>query len=390
MKGFFLFMQFLKPICAVLLLCVLYSCQELNTREQQAVTAPKKSQPKKSITPPRHDTLCITAVGDIMLGTSYPDKSTLSPDSGRSSFAAVEKYLHGNDVTFGNLEGTLLDTGSPATYKMHLRSKAYLFRMPTCNGKTLKDAGFNVLSIANNHIGDFGDNGRLSTMNTLDSAGINYAGLLAHPTALFKVNGITYGFCAFAPNSEVQPLLDLKNATQVIQQLKQQCDVLIVAFHGGGEGVAFEHVPFKMESFFGEKRGDVNKFAHTAIDAGADVILGTGPHVSRAVEIYKNRLIAYSLGNFCTYKSVSVAGVCGIAPILKIYINKKGEFLNGRIISVKQTHDGGLQPDSLNSAAQRIRMLTMTDFPQSGLDISDDGFIVKNNMRLDTVAVQDK
>jgi hypothetical protein len=188
----------------------------------------------------------------------------------------------------------------------------------------------------------------------------------------------------------VEPLLVLQDATQLIQQLKQQCDVLIVAFHGGGEGVGFEHVPFKMESFHGEKRGDVAKFAHAAVDAGADVVLGTGPHVSRAVEVYKNRMIAYSLGNFCTYKSVSVAGICGIAPILKIYINKKGEFLNARIISVKQTHDGGLQPDSLNGAAQRIRMLTMMDFPQSGVDISDDGVIVKSEMKVDTVAAQDK
>lgn len=184
--------------------------------------------------------------------------------------------------------------------------------------------------------------------------------------------------------------IDLQNATQIIQKLKQQCNVLIVAFHGGGEGPGFEHVPFKMESFFGEKRGDVNKFAHNAIDAGADVILGTGPHVSRAVEIYKNRLIAYSLGNFCTYKSVSVVGVCGIAPILRIYINKKGEFLNGRIFSVKQSHEGGLQTDSLNGAAQRIRMLTMMDFPQSGLDITGDGFIAKNNVRLNTVRAQYK
>lgn len=383
-------MQPLKPILILCFACMLYSCQEQRATHEQVITPYKTVKPKKVITTLKHDTLCITAVGDIMLGTSYPDKSTLPADSGRSSFTAVEKYLHGNDVTFGNLEGTLLDTGSPATYKMHLRSKAYLFRMPTCCGEVLKNAGFNALSIANNHIGDFGDIGRASTMNTLDSMRINYAGLLAHPATLFKVNGITYGFCAFSPNSEVEPLLDLPNATQVIQQLKKQCDVVIVAFHGGGEGAAFEHVPFKMESFVGEKRGDVNKFAHAAVDAGADVILGTGPHVSRAVEVYKNRLIAYSLGNFCTYKSVSVAGVCGIAPILKIYINKRGEFLNGRIISVKQTHAGGLQTDSLNSAAQRIRMLTAMDFPQSGVDISDDGYIARNLTRLDTIAVQGK
>jgi len=378
----------------IIILClgpILYSCHEQIKTGQPTVKSSISIPHKTVVVPPRHDTLCIAAVGDIMLGTSYPDKSSLPADSGKSSFIAIKKYLHGNDVTFGNLEGTLLDSGAPANYKLHLKSKAYLFRMPTSCGKVLKDAGFNALSIANNHIGDFGDNGRESTMRTLDSADINYAGLLSHPSSVFEVNGVTYGFCAFSPNSQVEPLLDLQNTADEIRKLKQDCDVVIVAFHGGGEGAGFEHVPFKMESFFGEKRGDVHAFAHNAIDAGADVVLGTGPHVSRAVEVYKDRFIAYSLGNFCTYKCVSVAGVCGIAPLLKIYINKKGEFLNARIIPVKQTHNGGLQTDSLGSVIKRIRMLTQMDFPQSGLNIDDSGLIARNvTPRLDTVGAEDK
>jgi poly-gamma-glutamate capsule biosynthesis protein CapA/YwtB (metallophosphatase superfamily) len=327
----------------------------------------------------QHDTLCIAAVGDIMLGTSYPDSTTLPPDSAKRSFTAINKYLQGNDVTFGNLEGTLLDTGGPAHYKMHQLSKAYLFRMPMHCGIVLRDAGFNVLSIANNHIGDFGNAGQLSTMKMLDSCGIHYAGLKTHPSTIFVVNGVKYGFCSFSPNSPTVSLLDLNGAAQLIRQLKQQCDVVIVSFHGGGEGVQFEHVSLMDESYVGEKRGNVYSFAHNAIDAGADLIFGNGPHVTRAMELYKNRLIAYSLGNFCTYKCVSVAGICGIAPLLKVYINKKGEFLNGRIIAIKQTHYNGLEPDTLNTVVKRVKMLTETDFPQSGLSIGDDGMIEKDN-----------
>jgi poly-gamma-glutamate capsule biosynthesis protein CapA/YwtB (metallophosphatase superfamily) len=370
-------MKIPRLLTAVFLITALQACDIQSP--PKLPQPPKKVVPHKlTLMPVRHDTLCIAAVGDIMMGTSYPTSSTLPPDSGRSSFAAVSDYFKGADVTFGNLEGTLLDNGNPAHYKLHLKSKAYLFRMPQQYGMILKNAGFNILSIANNHIGDFGDNGRLSTMHTLDSCGINYAGLLSHPSAVFIVNGVKYGFCAFAPNSQTVSILDLKNATVLIQQLKQQCDVLIVAFHGGGEGVGFEHVPFKGESYFREKRGDVHAFAHNAINAGADVILGTGPHVSRAIELYKKRFIAYSLGNFCTYRCISVNGVCGTAPLLKIYLNKKGEFLNGRIIAVKQTHQSGLQPDSLGSAIKRIRELTLADFPQSGLNITDDGLITKD------------
>ncbi|MBD1365531.1 hypothetical protein IDJ77_17075 [Mucilaginibacter sp. ZT4R22] len=78
------------------------------------------------------------------------------------------------------------------------------------------------------------------------------------------------------------------------------------------------------------------------------------------MELYKNRLIAYSLGNFCTYRSVSVAGICGLAPMLKLRINKKGQFLSGQIVSYKQSHDKGLLPDTLNRASRRIKTLTET------------------------------
>ena len=321
-----------------------------------------------------HDTICIAAVGDIMLGSSYPDSSKLPPDSAKGSFMPAVKYFEGADVIFGNLEGTLLDTGMPAARKKKLDS-AYLFRMPTRYGKVLRDAGFNLLSLANNHITDFDKNGYQSTVKTLDACGINYAGLDTYPHTVFTRNGIKYGFCAFAPNAHTLPLLDLNIAGRIIHDLRQQCDILIVSFHGGAEGASYEHVPFKMESYLNAKRGDVHVFAHAAIDSGADIVLGNGPHVSRAMEKYKGRLIAYSLGNFCTYKSVSVAGVCGMAPLLKVYLNKKGEFIGGNIISFRQTHKAGLVLDTLNSAVKRIQLLTEMDFPESGLSIDNDGSI---------------
>jgi poly-gamma-glutamate capsule biosynthesis protein CapA/YwtB (metallophosphatase superfamily) len=319
-----------------------------------------------------HDTLSIAAVGDMMLGSAYPNAYSLPPDSGKNSFKAAEKYLREADVSFGNLEGPLVDSGIPLGKK---KFKPYSFRMPVKYGSIFRDAGFDVLSIANNHIDDFGDNGRLSTAKVLDSCGINYAGLQIHPSCVFTINGVKYGFCAFSPNAHVVTLHDYKNAARIIRGLKQQADIVMVSFHGGGEGVGFEHVLCQKETFIGENRGDVHAFAHNAIDAGADVIFGNGPHVSRAIELYNKHLIAYSLGNFCTYKSVSVAGVCGLAPLLQVKLNKKGEFLNGRIISFKQTHLNGLVRDSANRAATRIKYLTETDFPQSGLTISASGLI---------------
>jgi len=332
---------------------------------------------KKDTVATSPDTVTITAVGDIMLGTSYPDGSKLPPDSAQSSFAAALPDLQYSDIVFGNLEGTLLDGGAPAAYKKKLAT-AYLFRMPTAFGQVLKDAGFNLLSVANNHITDFSTQGYISTTQTLDSLGIYYAGLEEHKDTVFNLKGVRYGFCAFAPNANTLPILDLKNTAQVVSDLKKQVDIVIVSFHGGAEGAAYEHVPPGSESFLGQKRGDVRAFAHTAVDAGADVVFGNGPHVNRGMERYKNHLIAYSLGNFCTYKSVSVDGVCGLSSLLKVYLNKKGEFLNGQIIALKQTHAGGLQRDSLNKVITRMQVLTKVDFLNPGLMIADDGQITES------------
>jgi hypothetical protein len=376
MKGFFFATKPYLPV-VICLLMALQACEQ-PAKKQMATVPPKIDTPvvpAPKPVPQQTDSLCIAAVGDIMLGTSYPNNATLPPDSAVNSFSTVKPHLQGADVIFGNLEGSLLDGGDPAHYKLHQKSKAFLFRMPTKYAAVLKDAGFNVMSLANNHISDFDIKGRTSTTKTLDSMGINYAGLLVKPSTVFEVKGIKYGFCSFAPNANTVSIFDLKGAARIISQLKQKCDVVIVSFHGGGEGVDYEHVPCMMESFISEKRGDVHAFAHNAIDAGADIIFGNGPHVNRAMEIYNNRLIAYSLGNFCTYRSVSVAGICGLAPLLKVYVNKKGEFLKGNIISFKQAHDKGLLRDTLNKAAIRIKALTQSDFEGGGLSISDEGEI---------------
>lgn len=354
------------------------SCEQASSMAGNKA-ANHKSESKKSDTlilnrDSLHDTICIAAVGDIMLGSSYPDSSKLPADSAKGSFRSAQKYFEGADVVFGNLEGTLLDSGMPDTNKKQMET-AYLFRMPTQYGRVLKDAGFNLLSVANNHITDFSNQGCASTTRTLTDNGIHYAGLQTCPVTLFQRNGVKYGFCAFSPNARTVQLLDSANQRRIISNLKQQCDVVIVSFHGGAEGAQYEHVPFKMESFLNAKRGDVHQFAHNAVDAGADIVLGNGPHVSRALETYKGRLIAYSLGNFCTYKSVSVAGVCGMAPLLKVYLNKKGEFLNGSIIAFRQSHERGLSRDTANGVVQRIKTLTESDFPESGLNIATDGQI---------------
>ncbi|MFD0794610.1 CapA family protein [Mucilaginibacter litoreus] len=324
-------------------------------------------------------TVNIAAVGDIMLGSSYPDSSGLPADKATGTFQYALNDLKKADIAFGNLEGVLLDTGAPVNYKLKFRNKGYLFRMPEEYGGILKNAGFNLLSVGNNHSNDFDYAGRKSTMKILDSLGIHTAGFKTHPSKTFTIKGVKYGFCAFSPNAQTVPLLQTGAAKKLIAELKAASDVVIVSFHGGGEGADFEHVKDSTEVFKGENRGNVKLFAHAAIDAGADLVLGHGPHVGRAIEVYKKRLIAYSLGNFATYKGVSVSGVCGLAPLLKLKLSKKGEFLNGEIRSYRQDHFAGVTPDTLKRAMLRIKALTQADFVQPGIMISNSGYIAPAN-----------
>src|ERR1700754_1160904 len=241
MRGFFFSITYIL-LLAIGIVFFLPACnapaanKALIVQQKKVLLSPKSLS---SPTPLQRDSFCIAAVGDIMLGTSYPDSSTLPPDDARNSFKAVAADLKNTDIVFGNLEGALADTGAPANFRMHQRSKPYLFRMPIRYASVLKDAGFNLLSLANNHINDFDAKGRKSTTNTLDSFAINYAGLLAKPSTVVELNGIKYGFCAFAPNANTVSIHDLKGAQRIISELKQRCDIVMVSFHGGGEGIDF-------------------------------------------------------------------------------------------------------------------------------------------------------
>ncbi len=317
----------------------------------------------------------VIGVGDMMLGTNYPSPSYLPPDNGRDLLADVKDILRAADVTFGNLEGTIFDSGgTPKTCRDP--SVCYVFRTPARYVAHFVDAGFDVLSIANNHSGDFGPEGRTRSKAVLREAGIHYAGLTGtDETAVFERNGITYGFCAFAPNSGTCDLRDIPRAKAIVKSLAEKTDVVIVSFHGGAEGAAHQHVPKRKEEFHGENRGDVYAFAHAVIDAGADIVFGHGPHVTRAVELYKDRFIAYSLGNFCTYGRFSLAGPAGIAPIIALNVDDEGQFIEGQITPTYQQKHHGPKIDPQKRVIQALIDLTRADFPDTPLHISKEGKI---------------
>ena len=312
----------------------------------------------------------ITAVGDIMLGTDFPD-NRLAPDDGALLLKAITPTLSSADITFGNLEGVLLQ-GGEAAKKCKNSSACYVFRSPPHYAKYLKTAGFDVLSLANNHARDFGEEGRTASMQALDAAGLLHSGRVGD-VARWQVKGVSIALIAYAPFGGSHDLLDIPLAIKQIKALALNNDLVLVSIHAGAEGKDVEHIPFADEIFYGENRGDVVKFSHAVIDAGADLVIGHGPHVSRALELYKNRLIAYSLGNFLTYQGIRITGDYGIAPILSVTLSADGRFKDGRIISARQYRPEGTQLDNSNKAAKNIKQLTQDDFPETALYFSEKG-----------------
>jgi poly-gamma-glutamate capsule biosynthesis protein CapA/YwtB (metallophosphatase superfamily) len=311
----------------------------------------------------------------MMMGSNYPDARGLPPHGGSQLMKAVAPALQNAHLTVGNLEGVLLEEGgTPKTCRDP--KVCYVFRSPVSYVQHLVDAGFDVMCLANNHAGDFGDAGRKSSMRTLEQAGIAHAGQLQQPYTVVERHGIRFGFCGFAPNSNCVPLNDWAGAAAIVKKLDSLADVVIVGFHGGAEGAQHQHVPRRDEIYYGENRGNVYGFARAMIDAGADIVFGHGPHVTRAIDVYKDRFIAYSLGNFCTYGGINVSGVNGLAPIVKVYTNPQGQFLKAHITATRQVHRGNVEIDTAGRVIERIQTLTREDFPESALIIRDDGWVI--------------
>jgi poly-gamma-glutamate capsule biosynthesis protein CapA/YwtB (metallophosphatase superfamily) len=318
--------------------------------------------------------ITIAATGDIMLGTDFP-KNHLPDDDAISFLADVTPVLSNADIAFGNLEGVLMDGGEPVK-KCKNPDACYLFRSPTRYADRLAAAGYDVMSLANNHARDFGEAGRSSSMQALETRGIRHSGR-AGDIAIWADVDFKAALIAFAPFKESNPMLDPDEAIALVQALAEEHDLVIVSMHGGGEGADAAHVPFATEFYYGENRGNVVDFSRRMIDAGADLIIGHGPHVPRAMEIYGDRLIAYSLGNFATYYGISVTGDKSLAPVLVATVDGGGRFIRGEIVSAIQIRPGGPQLDPRDRAYERIRELTERDFPGGGLGFGNGGTLFR-------------
>ena len=334
---------------------------------------------------PADQTVAVTlkAVGDIIPGSNYSGKSDLPTESGEA-LTAEREFLFGNikpffdqaDILFGNFESTLTDY--PDSAKDTSQNMTFAFRTPPVYAQMLQELGFDVLSVANNHSMDFGEPGFADTIQHIEQAGIKAVG--QKDQILYKtVNGVPMAFIGFSYLPYHNAMQDLERAGALVREAKQQAKIVVISVHAGAEGSDETHVSDRTEYFFGEDRGNIVAFAHGLIDQGADLILGHGPHVPRAVERYQGKLIAYSLGNFLGYKTLSSEGTLGDSLILTVQMNAEGDFVGGRIIPVALDANGIPKLDDYFQSVVLIRSLTQTDFPQTPLTIDDMGYLLPKN-----------
>lgn len=317
---------------------------------------------------PRPDprTISIAAVGDTMLG-STPEL----PPSPSTYLAAMRADLRA-DIVFGNLEGTLTDATAS---KCRPKAKdCFAFRAPPGFAADLRTAGFTVMNNANNHSYDFGAAGRTDTVRALSAAGIAQTGLPGQITVV-HAGGMRVAMLGFAPYANTASLLDLAAARALIERAGAMADLVVVAIHAGAEGTGAQHVTGAEESYAGEDRGDAEAFAHMAVDAGADLVLGSGPHVLRGMEIYRRRLIAYSLGNFAGYHNFGLDGVLADSAVLHVRLSAKGAFRSGRITSVRLVDAGMPEPDPAGTGARLIAELSRADLGSGAIRVTPAGRI---------------
>ena len=315
-------------------------------------------------------------VGDINLGTLTLDDG-VPPDSGRGLLSAVVPFLVG-DLVIGNFESTLADSGTPAKCLVdgRMRRNCYAFVTPTYLAPRLTEAGFTHITLANNHANDLGPTGRVATAEGLEAVGLRVVGPLGRIAidTLWRGDSVTVvGLIGFTTYAHSYDLLDLERSAAVVDSIRPLVDILLVTFHGGDEGSAAVHTPDGPEFLGREPRGDLRRWSRQVIDAGADAVIGHGPHVLRGIEFYRGRPIAYSLGNFVNFRGFNLSGPLGVTGVLQLTLGPDGGFRDGRLIALVQYPGAGPVPDPSGQAVSLVRRVSREDFGPSAAVMDGDG-----------------
>ena len=336
-------------------------------------TATAPAAPQESALPAAGDPaaeVVIGWVGDTTPGSKYGNP----PDAGRALFEYTREFTSAPDIMVANLEGTF-GNGGPSKCDGRDSSACYAFQASPANAASLAWAGIDVVNLANNHSNDYFAAGLKTTRDSLAANGIEYTGL-KDSVAVREVNGFKVAFLGFSPYAWSPSIGDLAKAKALVQQADELADVVVVLMHAGAEGSDKTRTPNGGETAYGEFRGDSRAFSHAVIDAGADLVLGSGPHVIRGMEQYKGRLVAYSLGNFAGWKNFSRAGTLALSGLLTVRVTGDGRVLGGTWLPLRITGPGVPKVDPSQASLSLVRKLSQTDFDAPVVPAADGSFSV--------------
>ncbi|SCF34677.1 CapA family protein [Micromonospora mirobrigensis] len=321
-------------------------------------------------TPASGEAISLAATGDIIMGNA---PSRLPANGGKGFFDQVAGALKA-DLVMGNLEEPLTEDTGAGKCGANTTS-CFQFRAPPEYAAHLREAGFELLNQANNHGYDYGPAGYENTQRALDEHGLKHTGAPDQITVV-DVEGVKVAVAGFSSYVWSNSLVDIDAATKVIKKAATMADLVVVQVHMGAEGSEKTRVRPGTEMFLGENRGDPMKFSHAMIDAGADLVVGHGPHVLRGMEFYRGRLIAYSLGNFAGgARSLNPTGRLGWGGVLKVSLRPDGSWAGGSFTSTRMSSVGrpGMDPDGQGLGL--IREVSGKDFPSTGPRFGADGKI---------------
>jgi hypothetical protein len=360
-------------VCAGILLVVLVVSAAVGRlgSGMRSADAATSSSGALAATAPATDTnpsarVTVAAVGDTMMGSP---PYGLPPDHGRQLFSAVKKYLVGN-VVIVDQEGTLTETGPSKCGPSS--SDCYAFRSPPSYASNLTAAGFTVANLADNHTYDFGAVGLGNTVAALKRVGLPHTGLPSQ-FAIQHVGSVSIAILGFAPYNWCADSLNLAAVRALVKKARHEAELVIVYFHAGAQGADALHVGPGDEYVDGNPQGNVQQLAHTAVDAGADLVIGTGPHVLRGIQFYHGHMIAYSMGNFVGYKGFGLGGTLSTSGVLQATLTASGRLLSARLRPVELNSVGVPYPGG--EGIPLVRTLSKEDFRASAARISESGVI---------------
>lgn len=331
-------------------------------------------------------TVRLCAGGDVTLGTNLDTAwvRTASARLGRrvaafpdpdSLLEPVRRLSEDADVVLLNVEGAI-GTG-PARRKCGPNSTAcFAFRQQPEAAGALRRVGDSaavvVGNLANNHAKDAGEAGFWATARHLEAADVRVTGTDTLATVVVTERGDTLAFLGFSQWAGPDPR-DLRAVRRHVARAAQRWPRVVVTVHMGAEGARAQNTRNANETFYNVNRGNPVAFAHTAVRAGADLVIGHGPHVMRAVERRGDALIFYSLGNLATYGPFSMNEPLNRGAVACASLDAEGRAVAAELRSTVQRRPGIVHVDPTGRAAALADALGRADFPETGVRVRADG-----------------